>query len=153
MRIPRLFAVLVFAPLGCSEPLTPPASIRVATSAAYAVRDVPLAFSVVNAGNEAVVFARCCDLSVALDRRVGGDWQPYSGGGACLAFCPQESLILAPGARYDGSTVVSDTGTFRLRLGRVAAGSMVWDVTSNSFRVQPGFELLRGAEEPGPGRN
>jgi hypothetical protein len=73
MRIPRLLAVLLLAPLACSEPLTPPASIRVATSAAYAVRDVPLAFSVVNAGKEAVVLARWCDVTVALDRLVEGD--------------------------------------------------------------------------------
>jgi hypothetical protein len=67
--------------------------------------------------------------------------------------CPQYGLRLEPGARSDGNTVVSDTVTFRLRLGTMGAENISWNATSNTFRVQPGFVLLRRAEQPGPGRN
>jgi hypothetical protein len=150
MRIHRLLAVLVFAPLACSEPTQPSGGLRVETSATIVLPGQQFTYTVVNGTTDTVVLAACCSISARLDRRVGPAWvQVNTPTALCLANCVAARVLL-PGQSDGGPVRISEPGTFRLRLGRMGGNDIAWDVTSNSVRVQPVFVLLRESRGPSP---
>jgi len=137
MRIHRLLAVLVFAPLACSEPLQPSGGLRVETSATVVLPGQQFTYTVVNGTSDTVVLAACCALSARLDRWVGSAWvEVHTPTAMCLAICPGARVLL-PGQSDGGPASIPDIGLFRLRLGRITSGEIVWDLTSPG--VQVGF--------------
>jgi hypothetical protein len=139
MKALRLLVVAALVPLACSEPATsPPAGLRVETSAARFAPNQEVTYTVVNGSAETVRLYRCCDFVTALDKVKGRGWQEVRAGGevVCLAICAMGPYPVPPMTGVGGSTWVGDTGTFRLRLGRAVGNDIVWDVTSNSFEVR-----------------
>jgi hypothetical protein len=131
-------AVLVLAPLACSEPLGSPPGLRVETSTAVVSPGQEFRYTVVNGTSNTVLLAACCGLSVYVDRNTGNGWAAYRLPGACVAICPGAEP-LPPGASDSGIVSIPDVGLYRLRLGRIMGGAVVWDLTSSS--VQVGWQI------------
>ena len=97
-----------------------------------------IGFSVTNEGDESIYLPRCGDqVSVAVDRREGGDWrQAY--GGFCQAIYQSSPLELKPGESVRSVVTVGEAGRYRIRVRAAASleSERSDEAVSNAFTVE-----------------
>lgn len=95
-------------------------------------------FTVKNEGDESLYLPRCGDeVSVAVDRREGGDWrQAYSG--ICQALSLSSPLELKPGESVRSVVSVGEAGRYRIRVRAPASlgSERFHEAVSNAFTVE-----------------
>ena len=136
MRASALSALIILAATGCDSP-SPFAGVEVKTLAATYSVGTAVTFTATNRGGTELYLSRCCEgAAVSVDRWQGSDWVNYRSG-MCVADCRMDAIDLPPAVGYVDSTVVSDTGRFRLNLGLATspAGTINW-LASNDFEVK-----------------
>jgi hypothetical protein len=118
MRISRILPLLALL-AACSDDATGPAA-GVRLSAMVNGSPPPgggnVTITVENRGSRPVLLPRCGDhVMVAVERRVGGEWESYSEG-VCPFDLVSVPLELAPGATAASAHQIRDSGRFRARL-------------------------------------
>ena len=117
MRISRILPLLALL-AACSDSAGPGGDVR---ADALVDRSPPpggnnVTVTIENRGSRPVLLPRCGErIMLAVERRVGGAWQEYSGD-VCAFDIVSVPLELAPGATATAGREIRDSGRFRARV-------------------------------------